>query len=99
MRKLCYNPLPGFIDSITLEEVEEPAISPFGHVLGFVYLNQKKKFKLIKKLCRKSTWSMCLSQGGNICPFTKKPLHKRDLVLVTWDNVETYRSKIVNWPT
>jgi hypothetical protein len=28
------NPLPGFIDSITLCEVEKPAISPFGHVLS-----------------------------------------------------------------
>ncbi|CAG8452391.1 4011_t:CDS:2, partial [Racocetra fulgida] len=28
------NPLPGFIDPITLEEVVKPAISPYGHVMG-----------------------------------------------------------------
>ncbi|CAJ0751894.1 11142_t:CDS:2, partial [Entrophospora sp. SA101] len=28
------NPLPGFIDPITLEEVNRPAISPYGHVMG-----------------------------------------------------------------
>ena len=28
------NPLPGFIDPITLEEVKRPAISPYGHVMG-----------------------------------------------------------------
>jgi len=43
---------------------------------------------------------MCLSQENsrNICPFTKKPLHKRDLIPITWDNIEQYRDKIVNWP-
>mmetsp|Transcript_7626 Transcript_7626/g.9454 ORF Transcript_7626/g.9454 Transcript_7626/m.9454 type:complete len:193 (-) Transcript_7626:53-631(-) len=76
------NPLPGFIDTITLEEVVHPAISPYGHVLG------------------KETWSRCLSQEGsrNICPFTKRTLHIRDLELITWDNIEEYRHKIVNWP-
>jgi hypothetical protein len=28
------NPLPGFIDPITLETVVTPAISPYGHVMG-----------------------------------------------------------------
>ena len=28
------NPLPGFLDPITLEPVVNPAISPFGHVMG-----------------------------------------------------------------
>lgn len=28
------NPLPGFIDPITLEPVANPAISPLGHVMG-----------------------------------------------------------------
>jgi hypothetical protein len=28
------NPLPGYIDPITLEEVVKPAISPYGHVMG-----------------------------------------------------------------
>ena len=28
------NPLPGFIDPITLQPVVNPAISPHGHVMG-----------------------------------------------------------------
>ncbi|KAI0243982.1 hypothetical protein L0F63_004476 [Massospora cicadina] len=28
------NPLPGYIDPITLDEVVQPAISPYGHVMG-----------------------------------------------------------------
>ena len=31
------NPLPGFVDPITLEEVVKPAISPYGHVMRFVF--------------------------------------------------------------
>ncbi|PRP85125.1 hypothetical protein PROFUN_07196 [Planoprotostelium fungivorum] len=30
-----HNPLPGFVDHITLEEVIKPAISPYGHVLSY----------------------------------------------------------------
>lgn len=33
------NPLPGFIDPITLDEVIKPAISKYGHVMGYVILN------------------------------------------------------------
>jgi hypothetical protein len=29
------NPLPGFIDPITLDEVVKPAISKYGHVMGY----------------------------------------------------------------
>ena len=29
------NPLPGFKDPITMEQIEKPTISPFGHVMGF----------------------------------------------------------------
>ena len=32
--KKSQNPLPGFLDPITLEEVVRPAISPYGHVMG-----------------------------------------------------------------
>ncbi|KAF0384656.1 Homeodomain-like DNA binding domain-containing transcription factor [Gigaspora margarita] len=74
------NPLPGFIDPITLEEVVKPAISPYGHVMGY------------------DSWVRCLSSEPkkNICPLTKKPLTKRELVILTMDNIEQYRSKIVN---
>ncbi|KAJ8653839.1 hypothetical protein O0I10_010520 [Lichtheimia ornata] len=75
------NPLPGFIDPITLEEVVKPAISKYGHVMGY------------------ESWVRCLTSWEgqrNICPLTKKPLSKRDLVVLDFDNIEEYRSRIVN---
>ncbi|KAI7849564.1 hypothetical protein BDC45DRAFT_520284 [Circinella umbellata] len=75
------NPLPGFIDPITLEEVLKPAISKYGHVMGY------------------DSWVRCLTSWEgkrNICPLTKKPLTKRDLVVLDFDNIEEYRSRIVN---
>ncbi|KAJ3067664.1 hypothetical protein HDU98_009129 [Podochytrium sp. JEL0797] len=65
------NPLPGFIDPITLEEVVRPAISPYGHVVGY------------------DTWVSCLN--NKMCPFTKKPLSRRDLIILTLDNIDEYR--------
>ncbi|KAJ1915671.1 hypothetical protein H4219_004201 [Mycoemilia scoparia] len=78
-----YNPLPDLLDPITLEPVRKPAISPYGHVMGY------------------DSWIRCLMfppEGSqrNICPLTKKPLTKRDLVVLTLENIEEYRSKIVN---
>ncbi len=74
------NPLPGFIDAITRMEVSKPAISPYGHVLSY------------------DTWIRCLlnSDVKNICPITKHPLHKRQLTLLTHDNIEEYRSIIID---
>jgi len=72
------NPLPGFIDPITLGEVEQPAISPSGHVMDY------------------KSWSRCLSTNSGICPLTKKPLKKRDLVILTWKNIDQYINKIIN---
>lgn len=73
------NPIPEFIDAITLEPIRRPAISPYGHVLGY------------------STWKRALqNEPKNTCPFTKKPLRVQDLVILTWDNIEEYRSSIVH---
>ncbi|KAI8084500.1 uncharacterized protein BX664DRAFT_387233 [Halteromyces radiatus] len=75
------NPLPGFIDPITLDEVEKPAISKYGHVMGY------------------DSWVRCLTNWEgkkNICPLTKKPLTKRDLVVLTLENIEEYRDRILN---
>lgn len=74
------NPLPGFIDPITLEEVVKPAISPHGHVMGY------------------DSWVQCLTRGEtrNICPLTKKTLSKRDLVILTWDNIDNHRYFLIN---
>lgn len=78
--KSSSNLIPGFIDPITLCEVEKPAISPYGHVMDY------------------SSWLGCLTEEPkNTCPFTKKPVKKRDLVILTWDNIDQYRDKIVNW--
>lgn len=74
------NPLPGFLDPITLDEVVKPAISTYGHVMGY------------------DSWVRCLTNWEgkkNICPLTKKPLTKRDLVILTHDNIEEYRDKII----
>jgi len=74
------NPLPGYIDPITLEEVIRPAISPYGHVMGY------------------ASWIKCLEQTDskkNVCPITKKCLTKKDLVLLTHDNIADYVERIV----
>ncbi|CAO3631143.1 unnamed protein product [Mucor hiemalis] len=74
------NPLPGFLDPITLDEVVKPAISTYGHVMGY------------------DSWVRCLTNWEgkkNICPLTKKPLTKRDLVILTHDNIDEYRDKII----
>ncbi|KAI7864877.1 hypothetical protein BDF14DRAFT_1829766 [Spinellus fusiger] len=75
------HPLPGFIDPITLEEVVKPAISKYGHVMGY------------------DSWVRCLTSWEgkrNTCPLTKKPLTKRDLVILDMDNIEELRHTIVN---
>ena len=72
------NPLPDFIDAITQTEVIRPAISPYGHVLSY------------------DTWLKCLLNGDrkNTCPLTNQPLHKRQLIFLTVENVEMYRDRI-----
>jgi len=42
-----------------------------------------------------SSWLKALRTGDNICPITKKPLQKRQLVVLTHENIETYRDRIV----
>ncbi|KAI8618581.1 hypothetical protein BC830DRAFT_1108184 [Chytriomyces sp. MP71] len=70
------NPLPGFIDPITLDPIVKPAISPYGHVVGY------------------DTWISCLN--NKLCPFTKKPLTRRDLVILTKENIDEYRHSMIN---
>lgn len=41
------------------------------------------------------TWRQCLFERGK-CPFTNKELSLRDLVLLTPDNIDEYRGRIVN---
>jgi hypothetical protein len=85
------NPLPGFIDPITLDEVVKPAISKYGHVMGYVSsvfrttphtFDNNVILRSKKKKNRYTSWVRCLTSWEgkrNICPLTKKPLTKRDV--------------------
>lgn len=42
-----------------------------------------------------ATWQKVLAERDNRCPFTNKPLKRRDLIVLTLDNIEEHRSKIV----
>lgn len=75
------NPLPSYIDALTQEPVQQPMISPYGHVLD------------------KATWIRVLQPTDpgsprGMCPFTKQPLHKRDLQELTIENIEKLRPLI-----
>jgi len=74
------NPLPDFIDPIDGQPVVQPAISPYGHVCGY------------------ANWTKMLRQEKtkNICPFTKRPLTRRQLVKLTTENFDEYKDKIKN---
>ncbi|CAI2173069.1 2238_t:CDS:2 [Funneliformis geosporum] len=73
-----WNPLPNMKDSITLEPMNEPAISPDGYV------------------CDYQTWTKILRspESKDTCPFTKKPLSRRQLIKLTFDNIAEYVDKI-----
>ncbi|GLI62832.1 hypothetical protein VaNZ11_005394 [Volvox africanus] len=70
------NPLPGFLDPITLEPVVNPAISPYGHVMGL------------------ATWKAVLAEHGR-CPFTKQPLKPEAVTVLTKNNIDRYRGRII----
>merc|ERR1712228_28321 len=74
------NPMPSFIDVMTGNVVIEPAISPYGHVLGY---------QSWTTILRKDTHK-------NQCPFTKKKMTRRSLIKLTVDNIEKYKKNIVN---
>ena len=70
------NPCADLMDPITLEPVVNPAISPYGHVMGL------------------ATWAACLSEHAQ-CPFTKQPLRREQLVVLTHLNYERFKDKII----
>jgi hypothetical protein len=41
-----------------------------------------------------ASWVRCLA-NAEVCPLTKKPLKRSDLVLLTHDNIDRYRDRIV----
>lgn len=75
------NPLPELIDMITNAPVIQPAISPYGHVLGY---------QTWTRILRAT------GKGKNTCPFTKQKLTRRQLRKLTHENIEQYKAKIVN---
>jgi len=72
--------IPKFIDPVTHSKIKTPAISPYGHV------------------CEYETWTKILRTPGakNICPFTRKPLTRRQLVKLSPENFEQFHGKIIN---
>eukprot|EP01083_Nonionella_stella_P026183 72054_1 len=79
-RQAVDNPMPDFIDCMTGNVVVKPAISTYGHVLGYdtwsmILRNTKQK---------------------DICPFTLQRLTRRELVKLTKENYNEYQDKIRN---
>ena len=71
--------LPGFVDPITQLQVEEPALSPYGHVMGY-----ETWCMILRTEGMKDT-----------CPFTRQSLKRRQLVKLTHENIEEHRHKIL----
>ena len=71
--------LPGFMDPLTRTQVEQPAISPYGHVCGY------------ETWCR----VLRNADSKDTCPFTRQLLRRRDLVKLTHKNVDEFRCKMV----
>ena len=74
------NPMQDFVDIITGEKVVKPAISPYGHVLGY---------DTWTKILR-------TSKTKNVCPFTVQKMSRRDLIKLTKANYDEYKDQIRN---
>lgn len=62
------------------QEVDDPHVSPWGHVLG--------KRTWINVLTNPHT--------KNVCPLTRNTVHLRQLVRLTHENIEEHRAKIID---
>jgi len=74
------NPMSDFIDIMTGTAVVRPAISPYGHVLGY----------------ETWTMLLRTSKHKDLCPFTMQRLTRRSLVKLTKENYADYKHKIKN---
>jgi len=74
------NPMADFVDIMTGTAVVRPAISPYGHVLGY----------------ETWTMLLRTSKHKNLCPFTMQRMTRRSLVKLTKANYQEYKGKIVN---
>merc|ERR1712013_286883 len=72
--------LANVTDLITGERVTKPAMSPYGHVMEY------------------DSWCSILRnpKTKNKCPFTQKPMTRRQLIKLDEDNIEQYKEQIVN---
>ena len=73
---------------MTMAEVVRPAISPYGHVLGY-----DSWMKLLNRE-PKNTCPFTKQVGVKLSDNVKK-LNRRQLVKLTMSNIEEYRDKIV----
>merc|ERR1712013_760299 len=75
--------LANVTDLITGERVTKPAMSPYGHVMEY------------------DSWCSILRnpKTKNKCPFTQKPMTRRQLIKLDEDNIEQYKEQIVNLTT
>lgn len=70
------NPIPGWTDPLTGEEMKAPAISPDLTLLDY------------------NTWLQMIKQNHED-PFTKKPITKRQLIVLSSENWDEYKDKII----
>jgi len=72
--------MPKFVDPFTNSEIKTPAISPYGHV------------------CEYDSWTKVLRTPGakDICPFTRNPVTRRQLVKLCEENIDEFMGKILN---
>eukprot|EP00485_Elphidium_margaritaceum_P015971 CAMPEP_0202726412 /NCGR_PEP_ID=MMETSP1385-20130828/184599_1 /ASSEMBLY_ACC=CAM_ASM_000861 /TAXON_ID=933848 /ORGANISM="Elphidium margaritaceum" /LENGTH=657 /DNA_ID=CAMNT_0049392633 /DNA_START=52 /DNA_END=2025 /DNA_ORIENTATION=+ len=76
----CIAQLKDFVDIMTGMTISKPAISPYGHVLGY---------ETWTKVLR-------TSKHKNMCPFTLQKMTRRSLVKLTKENYEQYKDQIIN---
>ena len=74
------NPLPKWVDMMTGYPVQKPAMSPYGHVLGYATW-----CKILRTPATR-----------NLCPFTKLKMTRRQLVKLTVDNIGEYKKQLRN---
>ena len=70
------NPIPGWVDPITGEEMKVPAVSPDYSLLDY------------------STWLHTIKSSPED-PFTKKPITKRQITVLSLENWDEYKDKIM----
>lgn len=105
------NPLPGWIDAITMDEIVTPAISPYGHVLSSAtwkvwylcctwYQQVSECSMSIFKVLQSPDLNPCLLlqailSDSTTCPFTKQPLTWGNCRVLTKSNLDSFTGRII----